>query len=79
MPSCCMALLTAWLGAPEAGAWAMALRYLKAPASLVGGSLSQALYPRLTRATSRAEARQLVRRNLLLLSAMAGVDERDAF
>jgi O-antigen/teichoic acid export membrane protein len=66
-----IALLTAWLGAPEAGAWAMALRYLKAPASLVGGSLSQALYPRLTRATSRAEARQLVRRNLLLLSAMA--------
>jgi O-antigen/teichoic acid export membrane protein len=64
-------LLTAWLGAPEAGAWALALRYLKAPASLVGGSLSQALYPRLTQATSLAEARTLVRHNLLLLAALA--------
>ncbi|MFT7721714.1 MAG: oligosaccharide flippase family protein [Roseateles sp.] len=66
-----IALLTAWLGAPEAGAWALALRYLKAPASLVGGSLSQALYPRLTQATSLAEARALVRHNLLLLAALA--------
>jgi len=64
-------LLTAWLGSPEAGAWALALRYLKAPASLVGGSLSQALYPRLTQAGSLAEARALVRRNLLLLAAIA--------
>ena len=64
-------LLTAWLGSPEAGAWALALRYLKAPASLVGGSLSQALYPRLTQAGSLAEARTLVRRNLLLLAAIA--------
>ncbi len=64
-------LLTAWLGAPEAGAWALALRYLKAPASLVGGSLSQALYPRLTQAASLAEARVLVRQNLLLLAALA--------
>jgi len=64
-------LLTAWLGTPEAGAWALALRYLKAPASLVGGSLSQALYPRLTQATSLAEARTLVRHNLLLLAALA--------
>ncbi|MFG6456948.1 lipopolysaccharide biosynthesis protein [Roseateles sp. BYS96W] len=66
-----IALLTAWLGAPEAGAWALALRYLKAPASLVGGSLSQALYPRLTQAASRAEARTLVRHSLLLLAAIA--------
>jgi O-antigen/teichoic acid export membrane protein len=64
-------LLTAWLGAPEAGAWALALRYLKAPASLVGGSLSQVLYPRLTQAGSRGEARELVRRKLLLLAAIA--------
>ena len=64
-------LLTAWLGSPEAGAWALALRYLTAPASLVGGSLSQALYPRLTQAGSLAEARTLVRRNLLLLAAIA--------
>jgi O-antigen/teichoic acid export membrane protein len=66
-----IALLTAWLGAPEAGAWALALRYLKAPASLVGGSLSQALYPRLTQAATPAEARTLVRHNLLLLAAIA--------
>lgn len=66
-----IALLTAWLGAPEAGAWALALRYLKAPASLIGGSLSQALYPRLTRAASLAEGRALVRRNLLLLAFIA--------
>jgi O-antigen/teichoic acid export membrane protein len=64
-------LLTAWLGAPEAGAWALALRYLKAPASLVGGSLSQVLYPRLTQAASAAEARALVRRSLVLLAALA--------
>ncbi|MGM9484137.1 lipopolysaccharide biosynthesis protein [Roseateles sp. NT4] len=66
-----IALLTAWLGSPEAGAWALALRYLKAPASLVGGSLSQALYPRLTQAASFADARTLVRHNLLLLAAIA--------
>ncbi|HEV6965229.1 lipopolysaccharide biosynthesis protein [Roseateles sp.] len=66
-----IALLTAWLGAPEAGAWALALRYLKAPASLVGGSLSQVLYPRLAQAAGLAEARALVRRNLLLLAAIA--------
>jgi len=66
-----IALLTAWLGAPEAGAWALALRYLKAPASLVGGSLSQALYPRLTQTANLTEARTLVRHNLLLLAAIA--------
>jgi O-antigen/teichoic acid export membrane protein len=66
-----IALLAAWLGAAEAGAWALALRYLKAPASLVGGSLSQALYPRLTQTGNRSEARALVRRQLLLLSAIA--------
>jgi O-antigen/teichoic acid export membrane protein len=66
-----IALLAAWLGEPAAGVWALALRYLKAPASLVGGSLSQVLYPRLTQAASRAEARALVRRSLLLLAAFA--------
>jgi O-antigen/teichoic acid export membrane protein len=66
-----IALLTAWLGAPEAGAWALALRYLKAPASLVGGSLSQTLYPQLTRASSPQEALALVRRSLGLLAALA--------
>ncbi|MFG6431921.1 lipopolysaccharide biosynthesis protein [Roseateles sp. LYH14W] len=66
-----IAMLAAWLGSPEAGAWALALRYLKAPASLVGGSLSQVLYPRLTQAGSFAEARALVRRSMLLLAGIA--------
>ncbi|MFN3860930.1 MAG: oligosaccharide flippase family protein, partial [Roseateles sp.] len=66
-----IALLSAWLGASEAGAWALALRYLKAPASLVGGSLSQALYPRLAQAASLQQARKLVRHYLLLLAAIA--------
>lgn len=66
-----IAMLAAWLGSPEAGAWALALRYLKAPASLVGGSLSQVLYPRLAQASSLVEGRALVRRNLLLLAAIA--------
>jgi O-antigen/teichoic acid export membrane protein len=66
-----LALLAAWLGAAEAGAWALALRYLKAPASLIGGSLSQVLYPRLTQAASPADALALVRRKMLLLAAIA--------
>ncbi|RZL38268.1 MAG: lipopolysaccharide biosynthesis protein [Rubrivivax sp.] len=69
--SLALAMLAAWLGAHEAGVWALALRYLKAPASLVGGSLSQVLYPRLTKAQSPAEARALVRHSLLLLAAIA--------
>ena len=66
-----IALLTAGLGAAEAGAWALALRYLKAPASLVGGSLSQTLYPQLTRASSPQQALALVRRSLAVLTALA--------
>lgn len=63
-----LALLTAWWGDASAGAWALALRYLKAPASLVGGALSQTLYPQLAR---EADGRPLVRRSLLLLAALA--------
>ncbi|RZJ12318.1 MAG: polysaccharide biosynthesis protein [Rubrivivax sp.] len=66
-----LVMLAAWLGAHEAGVWALALRYLKAPASLVGGSVSQVLYPRLTQASSLAEARVLVRRHMALLAAVA--------
>lgn len=62
-------LLAAWLGAPAAGLWAMAIRYLKAPASLIGGALSQALYPQLGR--DPAGSRALVRRSLLQLLALA--------
>jgi O-antigen/teichoic acid export membrane protein len=66
-----LAMLAAWLGTAEAGIWALALRYLKAPASLVGGSLSQVLYPRLTQSAHLADGRALVRRQLLLLGAIA--------
>ncbi|MGN6527452.1 MAG: lipopolysaccharide biosynthesis protein [Burkholderiaceae bacterium] len=42
-----VALIAAWQGPAAAGFWGLALRYLKAPATLVGGAVSQALYPRL--------------------------------
>jgi O-antigen/teichoic acid export membrane protein len=42
-----LALIAAWQGPVAAGFWGLALRYLKAPATLVGGAVSQALYPRL--------------------------------
>ena len=42
-----IALLTAWQGPVAAGFWGFALRYLKAPATLVGGAVSQTLYPQL--------------------------------
>ena len=42
-----IALLIAWQGPVAAGFWGFALRYLKAPATLVGGAVSQTLYPRL--------------------------------
>jgi O-antigen/teichoic acid export membrane protein len=45
-----MALIAAWLGPAAAGFWGLALRYLKAPASLVGSAVSQALYPKLASA-----------------------------
>ncbi|WP_284615622.1 oligosaccharide flippase family protein [Aquabacterium humicola] len=67
-----MALITAQLGAAAGGAWGLALRYLKAPATLVGGALSQALYPRLASAGGiTAEARHTVRRAMLALAAIA--------
>jgi O-antigen/teichoic acid export membrane protein len=52
------------------------LRYLKAPATLVGGAVSQALYPRLTPASGQAAGctaagRALVLRTMLLLAALA--------
>ena len=69
--SLAMILLTSWAGAASAGYWALALRYLKAPASLVGGALSQTLYPKLVAAADFAAARQLVRHAMLVLSALA--------
>jgi O-antigen/teichoic acid export membrane protein len=69
--SLALALITAISGDAAAGYWALALRYLKAPAGLVGGALSQTLYPRLVRAVSPAEALAVVRQALMALLAMA--------
>lgn len=67
-----LVLVAAWTGDAAAGFWALGLRYLKAPATLVGGALSQALYPRLLQTQSPAQARALVRRTMLGLAALAG-------
>lgn len=64
-------LIAAWAGDAAAGFWALALRYLKAPATLLGGALSQALYPQLLQARSATEARALVRRSMLALALLA--------
>jgi O-antigen/teichoic acid export membrane protein len=42
-----VALIAGTHGAAAAGFWGLALRYLKAPATLVGSAVSQALYPAL--------------------------------
>lgn len=63
--------VTAWSGDAAAGLWAMSLRYLKAPASLLGGALSQALYPRLVQAPNAQVARQAVHHSMRLLAAIA--------
>lgn len=63
--------LTAFTGDASAGLWALALRYLKAPATLVGGALSQALYPRLVQAPDAATARRTVRQSMGALAALA--------
>ncbi len=64
-------LLTAWTGDAAAGYWALALRYLKAPATLIGGALSQSLYPHLLQARTAEQARALVRKTMLLLAGLA--------
>lgn len=69
--SLALLILTAWAGDAAAGYWALALRYLKAPAGLVGGALSQALYPRLVAAATPAEALRAVRRSMVVLAALA--------
>ncbi|WP_310386776.1 lipopolysaccharide biosynthesis protein [Roseateles sp.] len=70
--SVAMLLIAAWAGDAAAGFWALALRYCKAPAGLIGGALAQVLYPRLVAAVDGPEALRVVRRTmavLLLLSA----------
>ncbi|MEF7614749.1 oligosaccharide flippase family protein [Aquincola sp. MAHUQ-54] len=69
-----VSLVAAVLGPAAAGFWGLTLRYLKAPATLVGGAVSQALYPRLAAAgqggATRA-GRADVRRVMLALAAVA--------
>ncbi|HOV18543.1 lipopolysaccharide biosynthesis protein [Ottowia sp.] len=65
-----VALLVAWSSDAAAGFWGLALRYLKAPATLVGSAVSQALYPRLVAATP-AQAQRMVRQVMGLLGALA--------
>ena len=69
--SLAMLALAHLAGDAAAGYWALALRYLKAPAGLVGGALSQTLYPRLVAARDAAEAQALVRQAMLALAALA--------
>ena len=65
-----VALVTAWTGDAAAGFWGLGLRYLRAPASLIGGAVSQALYPQLVGA-SAADARAAVRGVMGALALMA--------
>jgi O-antigen/teichoic acid export membrane protein len=64
-------LIAAWLGDGSAGLWALALRYLKAPATLVGGAVSSALYPQLTGATTPDEGRRHLRHTVRVLLTLA--------
>ena len=53
-------IIIAATGEASAGFWGLALRYVKAPASIVGFAVSQALYPRLSRLEGE-EARSALR------------------
>jgi O-antigen/teichoic acid export membrane protein len=65
-----VALLMAWSGDAAVGFWGLALRYLKAPATLIGGAVSQVLYPKLTQAEPE-QARRLVRHTMMTLLLLA--------
>jgi O-antigen/teichoic acid export membrane protein len=65
-----VALLIAWSGDAAAGFWGLALRYLKAPATLVGGAVSQALYPKLA-AAAPDQARAAVLQVMATLALVA--------
>ncbi len=71
-----LGLIAASLGPAAAGAWGLTLRYLKAPSTLVGGAVSQVLYPRLAPAAGAAPGctaagRALVLRTMVLLAVLA--------
>lgn len=64
-------LITWWAGDVATGLWALALRYLKAPATLIGAAVSSALYPQLTQGAGFEAAREQVRRTIVGLSLIA--------
>ncbi len=68
-----LALIALWLGPAAAGFWGLTLRYLKAPATLVGSAVSQALYPKLAAAGAMPtpQARQALRRVMVVLALLA--------
>jgi len=68
-----VALIAASQGAAAAGFWGLTLRYLKAPATLVGSAVSQALYPTLAQrgAGATREARAAVVRVMAMLALIA--------
>jgi O-antigen/teichoic acid export membrane protein len=65
-----LALIAASQGVAAAGYWGLVMRYLKAPATLVGGAVSQALYPRLA-SHGTLVGRRDVRRVMAALAAIA--------
>jgi len=68
-----IALIAAVLGPAAAGFWGLALRYLKAPATLVGSAVSQVLYPQLAALGPGPSlaARTALRRVMAMLGALA--------
>ena len=69
-----IALIAACAGPAAAGVWGLTLRYLKAPATLAGGAVSQVLYPTLgaqegPSIASREQVRQVMR--VLMASGLA--------
>jgi O-antigen/teichoic acid export membrane protein len=68
-----IALVAALAGPAAAGAWGLCMRVLKAPATLVGGALAQALYPHLAAEARGATlaGRAAVARAMLVLALLA--------
>lgn len=72
-----IALIAAWAGPAAAGVWGLVLRYLKAPATLAGGAVSQVLYPALgaqqgPTEAARAQVRRVMRVLMVIGAALGG-------
>ncbi|MCW5656389.1 MAG: oligosaccharide flippase family protein [Burkholderiaceae bacterium] len=68
-----VALIAGIAGPAAAGAWGLCMRVLKAPATLVGGNLSQALYPQLSGLGATLPARAAVAQTIGVLGAMGAL------